>query len=89
MCTDLAGFNRDQYEQQMLAFSSAQKALLAALAREPAARFDDAYRNRHALGPSSTVNSSKKKLLAGGFVEQIGGQCFLADPFFAEYLKTV
>ena len=85
----LAGFNRDQYEQQMLAFSSAQKALLAALAREPAARFDDAYRNRHALGPSSTVNSSKKKLLEGGFVEQICGQCFLADPFFAEYLKTV
>ena len=85
----LAGFNRDQYEQQMLAFSSTQKALLAALAREPAARFDDAYRNRHALGASSTVNSAKKKLLEGGFVEQIGGQCFLADPFFAEFLKTV
>lgn len=85
----LAGFNRDQYEQQMLAFSSAQKALLAALAREPAARFDDAYRVRHALGPSSTVNSAKKKLLEGGFVEQLDGQCALADPFFAEFLRSV
>ena len=83
----LAGFNRDLYEQQMLAFSSAQKALLVALAREPAGRFDDAYRVRHALGPSSTVNSAKKILLEGGFVEQIDGQCALADPFFAEFLR--
>lgn len=85
----LAGFNRDQYEQQMLAFSSAQKALLVALAREPAARFDDAYRTRHALGASSTVNSAKKKLLEGGFVEQLDGRCALADPFFAEFLRSV
>jgi hypothetical protein len=85
----LAGFNRDQYEQQMLAFSSAQKALLVALAREPAARFDDTYRTRHALGASSTVNSAKKKLLEGGFVEQLDGQCALADPFFAEFLRSV
>ena len=38
---------------------------------------------------SATVNTAKKKLLEGGFAEQPGGQCFLADPFLAEFPKTV
>lgn len=84
----LAGFNRDQYEQLMLNFSAAQKKLLLALARESATEFDDGYRSRHSLGASSTVNSAKKKLIEDGHIEQISGHCRLADPFFAEYLRS-
>ena len=85
----LAGLNRDQYEQLMLTFSMAQKKLLVALARERTREFDDAYRRRHRLGPSSTVNSSKRKLLEDGHVEQFASECRIADPFFAEFLRTV
>ena len=85
----LAGLNRDQYEQLMLTFSLAQKKLLVALARERTREFDDAYRRRHRLGPSSTVNSSKRKLLEDGHIEQFASECRIADPFFAEFLRTV
>lgn len=85
----LAGLNRDQYEQLMLTFSVAQRKLLVALARETTREFDDAYRNRHQLGPSSTVNSSKRKLLEDGHIEQFATECRIADPFFAEFLRSV
>ena len=85
----LAGLNRDQYEQLMLTFSMAQKKLLVALARERTREFDDAYRKRHQLGPSSTVNSSKRKLLEDGHIEQFATECRIADPFFAEFLREV
>ena len=84
----LSGFNRDQYEQQMLTLSSSQKALLIALAREQTATFDSAYRLRHSLGLSSTVNSAKKKLLEDGVLETDDGRCHVADPLFAEYLRV-
>ena len=84
----LSGFNRDQYEQQMLTLSSSQKALLIALAREHTATFDSAYRLRHSLGLSSTVNSAKKKLLEDGVLETDDGRCHVADPLFAEYLRV-
>lgn len=85
----LAGLNRDQYEQLMLTFSVAQRKLLVALARETTREFDDAYRNRHQLGPSSTVNSSKRKLMEDGHIEQFATECRIADPFFAEFLRSV
>ena len=85
----LAGLNRDQYEQLMLTFSAAQKKLLVALAREATREFDDAYRRRFLLGPSSTVNSAKRKLVEDGHVEQFAAECRIADPFFAEFLRTV
>ena len=84
----LAGFNRDQYEQAMIAFSSAQKKLLIALSREETDEFDAGYRSRHALGVSSTVNSAKKKLIEDGHIERIDGIFRLSDPFFAEYLRN-
>lgn len=87
--SNLAGFNRDQYEQLMLTFSMAQKKLLVALARERTGEFDDAYRRRHLLGPSSTVNSAKRKLIEDGHVEQSADECAVADPFFAEFLRSV
>ena len=83
----LAGFNRDQYEQAMLAFSTTQKKLLVALASEPTAEFDARYRAKYGLGTSSTVNSAKKKLIEDGHLEVLNRVCQLADPFFAEYLR--
>jgi len=85
----LVGLNRDQYEQLMLNFSAAQKKLLVALAHEDTHEFDDAYRKRHLLGPSSTVNSAKRKLVEDGHIEQFPAGCRIADPFFAEFLRTV
>lgn len=85
----LAGLNRDQYEQLMLTFSLAQKKLLVALAHERTREFDDAYRRRYRLGPSSTVNSSKRRLLEDGHIEQFETECRIADPFFAEFLRSV
>lgn len=85
----LAGYNRDQYEQQMLAFSVAQKKLLVALASETTREFDDGYRTRHMLATSSTVNSAKKKLMEDGHIERSDGKYCVADPFFARYLREV
>jgi len=85
----LAGLNRDQYEQLMLTFSAAQKKLLVALARESTREFDDAYRRRYMLGPSSTINSAKRKLVEDGHIEQFSNECRIADPFFAEFLRSV
>ena len=84
----LSGFNRDQYEQLMLTFSAIQKKLLLALAREETEEFDEKYRRRYLLGVSSSVNSAKKKLLEDGHLDVINGKCRIADPFFAEYLKS-
>ena len=85
----LAGLNRDQYEQLMLTFSMAQKKLLVALAHENTHEFDDAYRKRFLLGSSSTVNSAKRKLMEDGHIEQFANECRIADPFFAEFLRSV
>lgn len=83
----LAGFNRDQHEQLMLTFSTVQKKLLIALSRERTRVFDDAYRMRHGLGASSTVNSAKKKLYEDGHIDLWDGRYTVADPFFAQYLR--
>ena len=83
----LSGFNRDQYEQQMLSFSTAQKKLLAALSHERTREFDDSYRTKYRLGVSSTVNSTKKKLMENGYIEMSDGKYCVADPFFAEFLR--
>jgi hypothetical protein len=84
----LAGFNRDQYEQMLLTMSVSQKKLLIALANERTCEFDDGYRNRHSLGVSSTVNSAKAKLMEDGYIELSNGQYAVADPFFAQFLRT-
>lgn len=87
--SNLSSLNRDQYEQLMLTFSAAQRKLIVALAKERTREFDDAYRRRHLLGPSSTVNSAKRKLVEDGHIEQCAEGCSLADPFFAEFLRSV
>ena len=85
---NLSGFNRDQYEQLMLTLSVAQKKLLIALARERTSEFGDVYRRRYALGVSSTVNSAKAKLMEDGLIELADGRYVVADPFFAQFLRT-
>ena len=84
----LSGFNRDQYEQLILTLSVAQKKLLIALSKERTAEFGDAYRVRHSLGGSSTVNSAKVKLLEDGIIEVYDGRYVVADPFFAQFLRS-
>jgi len=84
---NLAGLNRDQYEQLMLTFSTSQRKLLVALAKESVREFNDEYRRRHGLGPSSTVNSAKQRLVEDGHIEQCNGLVGIADPFFAEFLR--
>ena len=84
---NLSGFNRDQYEQLMLTLSVSQKKLLIALARERTSEFSDAYRRRHGLGVSSTLNSAKVKLMEDGIVDLSNGQYVVADPFFAQFLR--
>ncbi len=87
--SNLSGFNRDQYEQLMLTLSASQKKLLIALAHEKAAEFSEAYRRKHMLGVSSTVNSNKAKLMEDGLLELADGQYTVADPFFAQFLPMV
>ena len=82
----LSGFNRDQYEQLMLTFSSTQKKLLIALARERVRSFDESYRRRHALGISSTVNSAKTKLMEDGHIDLSDDRYTVSDPFFRHFL---
>ena len=86
---NLSGFNRDQYEQLMLTLSTSQKKLLIALAHEKTAEFSEAYRRKHMLGVSSTVNSNKAKLMEDGLLELEDGQYTVADPFFAQFLRMV
>ena len=87
--SNLSGFNRDQYEQLMLTLSASQKKLLIALAHEKTAEFSEAYRRKHMLGVSSTVNSNKAKLMEDGLLELADGQYTVADPFFAQFLRMV
>ena len=86
---NLSGLNRDQYEQLMLTLSTSQKKLLIALAHEKTAEFSEAYRRKHMLGVSSTVNSNKAKLMEDGLLELEDGQYTVADPFFAQFLRMV
>jgi len=85
---NLSCFNRDQYEQLMLTLSVSQKKLLIALAHEQTDEFGDFYRRRYALGVSSTVNSAKSKLIEDGHIERSDGTYVVADPFFAQFLRT-
>ena len=78
---------RDLYETMFASFSASQCALLQALAEEPVARFDEAYRIRHALGGSSTVNTALKLLQESGDVDLVEGKNRVSDPLFTRYLR--
>ena len=57
-----------------------------ALAAEPAAVFSKAYRNRHALASSSTVNTALRRLLAESTIECDSDIYRLANPLLAHHL---
>jgi len=79
----------DLFETLFSSFSESQCALLVALAREPASRFDEGYRGRYGLGGSSTVNTALKLLLESGEVDLVEGLNRVADPLFAEFLRGI
>ena len=86
--TRLLENGEDLYAEILSKLSSCQRALLEALAAEPAAKFDDSYRSRHALGNVSTLHSSRRGLIEQGLVEQEDGRYKVGDPFFARYIQT-
>ena len=65
-----------------------QRLLMRALAREPAARFDEDYRDRHSLPSTSTVNTALRRLVRESVVESVDGRYALSDPLLAYHLST-
>jgi len=65
-----------------------QRLLMRALAKEPAARFDADYRDRHSLPSTSTVNTALRRLVRESVVEPGDGQYALSDPLLAYHLST-
>ena len=65
-----------------------QRLLMRALAREPAARFDEDYRDRHSLPSTSTVNTALRRLVRESVVESVDGLYALSDPLLAYHIST-
>lgn len=65
-----------------------QRLLMRALAKEPAARFDEDYRDRHSLPSTSTVNTALRRLVRESVVESVDGLYALSDPLLAYHLST-
>lgn len=85
----LTEMKREQYETVVGELSSAQRSLLSALAASPTNRFDEAYRRKCGIGPSSTVHGALEKLVDKGHVEKTAHGYFVGDPFFARYLTAL
>jgi len=66
-----------------------QRLLMRALAKEPTARFDEGYRDRHSLPSTSTVNTALRRLVAESVVEPVDGVYALSDPLLAHHLSTI
>ena len=65
-----------------------QRLLMRALAKEPAARFDASYRDRHSLASTSTVNTALNRLVKESVVEVSDGLHVLSDPLLAYHLAS-
>ena len=74
-------------EDSFASHSESQRLLLRALAKEPAARFDEGYRDRHSLASTSTVNTALRRLMKESAVESFDGLYALADPLLAYHLR--
>ena len=77
------GINAELYDERLHGLSDAKRALLEALAREPVAKFDEAYRNRHRLPVTSTLHTALGELVDAGLVDRTPTEVRLADPLFA------
>lgn len=77
------GINAELYDERLHGLSDTKRALLEALAREPVAKFDEAYRNRHRLPVTSTLHTALGELVDAGLVDRTPTEVRLADPLFA------
>lgn len=77
----------DLYEEMLSNLSTAQRALVEALADEPTDKFDEAYRIRHSLGNASTLHSAQRELVRRGIVETDKTRSYVGDPFFARHIR--
>lgn len=75
-----------QLESVFRAHSESQRMLMRALALESTNRFDEAYRARHGLKSTSTVNTALRRLIAESTVEQSEAGYRLGDPLLTHYL---
>ena len=75
------------FESAVEPLSANQRTVLAALAYEPASRFDAAYRGRHALPTYTSIMSALKVLEAAGLVATTHKAHRVANPFFAIWLR--
>ena len=73
-------------EDVFRAHPETQRLLMRALAVEPACRFDEAYRVRHGLKSTSTVNTALRRLIADSTVEKSNVGYRLGDPLLAHFL---
>jgi len=64
-----------------------QRLLMRALSKEPVARFDEDYRDRHSLPSTSTVNTALRRLVRESVVESVDGLYALSDPLLAYHLS--
>ena len=75
-------------ESVFMAHPESQRLLMRALAKEPTARFDEDYRDQHALPSTSTVNTALRRLIRESVVEAQDGVYTLSDPLLAYHLST-
>jgi AAA+ ATPase superfamily predicted ATPase len=80
---DLLAENADWYFEQLKGLPPSQRVLARALAAEPVREFSAEYRERHALGVSSTVHTALLRLVDAGIVESDESGYRIGDPFFA------
>ena len=85
--SDLYETERILLEDTFAAHSQSQRLLMRALATEPAAIFNEGYRNRHALASTSTVNTALRRLLAESTIECDSGTYRLANPLLIHHLS--
>ncbi|HVO55103.1 MAG TPA: ATP-binding protein [Solirubrobacterales bacterium] len=66
--------------------SGVQKLLLQALAREPGRPYTNAYRNRHQLPPTATLQTALRALERREAIGRSAAGYRIAEPFFAAWL---
>ena len=74
-------------ENTFVSHPQSQRLLMRALASEPTASFPEAYRLRHGLASTSTVNTALRRLIAESTVDPCENGYHLADPILAYHLS--
>jgi hypothetical protein len=72
----------DYYMEVFDRQSQTKKQLLQALSKDGKNIFSASYIRTHRLKSVATIQRAAKELLAGGIVEKLHGEYFIADPFF-------